>query len=98
MTFAHAWNSGLREIHRILRCPVEFAQTTDSWVFPQRVIELPITSGDSHLLHILEAHADDLLSERRVAAGLQGLVENQLLSVLPSGRVHGNRRSAARDE
>jgi hypothetical protein len=33
-------------------------------VFPQRVMELPITSRDSHLLHILEAHADDLLSER----------------------------------
>ena len=87
MTFAHPRNSGLREIHRILRCPVEFAQATDSWVFPQRVMELPITSGDSHLLHILEAHADDLLSERRIATGLQGLVENQLLSMLPSGRV-----------
>jgi AraC-like DNA-binding protein len=77
----------LREIHRILRCPVEFAQTTDSWVFPQRVMELPITSGDSRLLHILEAHADDLLSERHSATGLRGLVENQLLSLLPSGRV-----------
>src|SRR5215469_958024 len=87
MTFAHPRNSGLREIHRILRCPVEFAQTTDSWVFPQRVVELPITSGDSHLLHILEAHADDLLSERRTTTGLRGLVENQLFSMLPSGRV-----------
>jgi len=87
MTFAHARSWGLREIHRILRCPVEFAQTTDSWVLPERVMELPITSGDSHLLHILEAHADDLLSERRAAAGLRGLVENQLLSMLPSGRV-----------
>src|SRR5215469_16768730 len=27
MTFAHPRNSGLREIHRILRCPVEFATT-----------------------------------------------------------------------
>jgi len=62
MTFAHPRNLGLREIHRILRCPVEFAQTTDSWVLPQRVMELPIASGDSHLLLILEAHADDLLS------------------------------------
>src|SRR5215510_7960869 len=87
MTFAHPRNSGLREIHRILRCPVEFAQTAGSWVFPQRVMELQITSGDSHLLHILEAHADDLLSERRTTTGLRGLVENQLLSALPSGRV-----------
>ena len=31
MTFAHPRDSGLREIHRILRCPVEFAQTTDSY-------------------------------------------------------------------
>jgi AraC-like DNA-binding protein len=88
ITFAHTRDSRfLREIHGILRCPVEFAQTSDSWVFPQRVVELPITSGDSRLLHILEAHAEDLLSERRTAAGLQGLVENQLLSMLPSGRV-----------
>jgi AraC-like DNA-binding protein len=56
-------------------------------VFPQRVMELPITSRDSHLLHILEAHADELLSERRSATGLRGLVENQVLSMLPGGRV-----------
>jgi AraC-like DNA-binding protein len=87
MTFAHPRSLGLREIHRILRCPVQFAQTTDSWVLPQRVMELPIASGDSQLLHILEAHADDLLSERRTAAGLRGLVENRLLSMLPSGKV-----------
>jgi AraC-like DNA-binding protein len=87
MTFTHPRNLALREIHRILRCPVEFAQTTDSWVLPQSVMELPITSGDSHLLHILEAHADDLLSERRTATGLRGLVEIQLLSMLPSGKV-----------
>jgi AraC-like DNA-binding protein len=87
MTFAHPRNLGLREIHRILRCPVQFAQTTDSWVLPQHVMELPIASGDSHLLHILEAHADDLLSERRTATGLRGSVENRLLSMLPSGKV-----------
>jgi AraC-like DNA-binding protein len=50
-------------------------------------MELPIISGDSHLLQILETHADDLLSQRRAAAGLRGLVENQLTSLLPSGRV-----------
>jgi hypothetical protein len=50
-------------------------------------MELPINSEDSHLLHILEAHADDLLSERRIATGLRGLAENQLLSMLLSGRV-----------
>jgi AraC-like DNA-binding protein len=44
-------------------------------------------SEDSHLLHILEAHADDLLAERRTVSGLRGLVENQLLGLLPSGRV-----------
>jgi len=88
ITFAHVRNSGLRETHGILRCPVEFAQTTDSLVLPQSVMELRIASGASQLLHILEAHADDLLSERRTVAGLRGLVENQLLGMLPSGRVH----------
>jgi hypothetical protein len=75
MTFAHPRNSGLREIHRNLRCPVEFAETADIWVFPRRVMALPITSEDSYLLHILEAQADDLLSERRTTTGLRGLVE-----------------------
>ena len=53
MSFAHARNSGLKEVHRILRCPVEFAQATDSWVLPQSVMELPILSEDSRLLRIL---------------------------------------------
>lgn len=85
--FAHARNSGVREIHRILRCPVEFVQPVDSWVLPQRIMELPIVSEDSHLLQILEAHAGDILSERRAPAGLRRLVEDQLVSLLPSGRV-----------
>jgi AraC-like DNA-binding protein len=87
MTFAHTRNSDLREVHRLLRCPVEFAHVTDSWVLPQSVMELPIRSEDSHLLQILTAHADDLLAERGTAAGLQSMVESQLLSLLPSGRV-----------
>ena len=87
MTFAHARNSGLREVRRLLRCPVEFAQATDSWVFPQSVMQLPIVSEDSHLLRILEAHADDLLAQRHSATGLRSMVENHLLTVLPSGRV-----------
>jgi AraC-like DNA-binding protein len=86
ITFAHTRNSGLREIHRILRCPVEFACAADSWVLPESVMELPIVSKDSHLLQILETHADDLLSQRHSAAGLRGLVESQLASVLPRGR------------
>ena len=87
MTFAHGRNSELRDIHRILRCPIEFMQVTDSWVLPRRVMELPIVSEDARLLHILEAHADALLSERRNAGGLQELVEDRLVAVLPSGRV-----------
>ena len=87
MTFAHARNSGLRDVHRILRCPVEFMQATDSWALPRSVMELPIVSEDSRLLHILEAHADALLSERRTGAELRELVEDQLVAALPSGRV-----------
>jgi AraC-like DNA-binding protein len=87
ITFAHSRNCRLREVHVMLRCPVEFTQPTDSWVLPQDVIDLPISSGDSRLLQILQEHAEDLLAERRVGAGLRGLVENQLLSKLPSGKV-----------
>jgi AraC-like DNA-binding protein len=87
VTFVHSRNSDLREIHRLMRCPVEFAQATGSWVFPQSVMELPIISQDSRLLQILEAHAGDLLSERQTLVGLRGLVENHLQNVLPGGRV-----------
>jgi len=87
MTFAHTRNSELRDVHRTLRCPVEFMQATDSWVLPRTVMELPIVSEDARLLRILEAHADALLSERRAGAELRELVEDQLVAALPSGRV-----------
>ena len=86
MTFAHARNSEFREVHRILRCPIEFVHAMDSWVLPRSVMELPIVSQDAHLLQILEAHADDLLSERRSATGIRGVIENHLVSALASGQ------------
>ena len=86
MSFAHARVEGLREIHRILRCPIDFMQAADTWVLPQSVMDLPIISEDNRLLHILEAHADELLLERRTKAGLRGQVEDQLLRLLPSGK------------
>lgn len=87
IAFAHARNSQLKEVHSILRCPIEFMQAADSWVFPESVMQLPIVSSDRHLLQILESHADDLLAERRKADGLRGLVENHLFKGLPSGKV-----------
>ena len=85
VTFTHARNADLREVHRLLRCPVDFAQGIDSWVLPQRVMDLPIVSGDSQLLKILTAHADDLIAERHSVTGLKSMVANQLTSLLPSG-------------
>jgi AraC-like DNA-binding protein len=85
VTFTHARDAGQREIHRLLRCPVEFAQPVDSWVLPQQIMELPIVSGDNHLLRILTVHADELLTERHLVTGLQSMVADQLISLLPSG-------------
>ena len=85
VTFTHARNADLREVHRLLRCPVDFAQGVDSWILPQRVMDLPIVSQDGQLLKILAAHADDLLAERHSVTGLQSMVANQLASLLPSG-------------
>ena len=85
VTFTHSRNTGRKEVHRFLRCPVEFAQTSDSCTLPQRVMDLPIVSTDRRLLQILTAHADDLLAERRSASGLQRMVANQLLNLLPKG-------------
>src|SRR5215469_5795775 len=87
VTFAHAREAGQREVHRLLRCPVEFAQTVDSWVLPQRIMDLPIVSGDSYLLRILTVHADELLTERHSATSLQSMVADQLISLLPSGEI-----------
>ena len=61
-------------------------QAVDSWVLPQSILELPVISEDSRLLQILEAHAGDMLSEKRAPAGLRSLVEDQLIGLLPSGR------------
>jgi len=85
VTFTHGRNADLREVHRLLRCPVDFAQGQDSWVLPQRVMDLPIVSGDTQLLKILTAHADDLLAEKHSVTGLQSTVASQLASLLPSG-------------
>jgi len=85
VTFTHARNSDLREVHRLLRCPVDFAQAVDSWVLPRHVLDLPMVSGNSRLLRILTTHADDLLAQRHPVSGLQGMVANQLVSLLPSG-------------
>ena len=85
VTFTHGRDAGLREVHRLLRCPVEFAQTVDSWVLPQRILDLPIVSEDSYLLRVLTVHADELLTERHSVTGLQSMVADQLISLLPSG-------------
>ena len=85
VTFTHPRDAGQREVHRLLRCPVEFAQTVDSWVLPQRILDVPIVSGDSYLLRVLTVHADELLTERHSVTGLQSMVADQLISLLPSG-------------
>jgi len=85
VTFTHTRDAGQREVHRLLRCPVEFAQAVDSWVLPQRIMNLPIVSGDSYLLRILTVHADELLAERHSVTGLRSMVADQLVSLLPSG-------------
>jgi AraC-like DNA-binding protein len=87
LSFAHARNSALKEVHRILRCPVEFSQPTDCWVLPQSVMALPIISKDDRLLRILEGHADHLLEERQAPGGCRGVVEDQLIGVIASGKV-----------
>jgi AraC-like DNA-binding protein len=83
--FTHPRNSGLKEVHKLLRCPVEFEQAVDAWVLPRRVMDLPIVSEDSRLLQILTTHADDLLAEKQSVSGLKSVVVNQLVTLLPSG-------------
>jgi AraC-like DNA-binding protein len=106
VTFTHARNADLREVHRLLSCPVDFAQPVDTVILPQLIMDLPIVSEDSNLLQILTAHADDLLAERHSVGGLQSMVINQLIELLPSGeartaavaqRLGMSRRSFARN-
>jgi hypothetical protein len=86
VTFSHARNADLREVHRLQRCPVDFAQRVDSWVLPQRVMDLPIVSGDSQLLKILTAHADDLLAERNRLPGYKARWQTSSPACFPAGR------------
>jgi hypothetical protein len=44
VTFTHARNADLREFHRLLRCPVDFAQAVDSWVLPTPACHEPADS------------------------------------------------------
>ena len=83
--FTHARNSDLRKAHHLLQCPIDFAQAVDSSVLPQRVMDLPIISADSYLVPILRAHAGHLVAERHSINGLQNIVVNQLVDLLPSG-------------
>jgi transcriptional regulator GlxA family with amidase domain len=48
-------------------------------------MDLPIVFGDSYLLRILTAHAEDLLAERHSVTGLQSMVTSHLASLLSSG-------------
>src|SRR5215204_2996313 len=86
MDFGHARNSGLKEIHRILRCPVELVQATVCWVLPRSVIGLPILSEDSRLLHSWRRMLTIYLGKGRPWGGLQGILENQLVGALANGR------------
>jgi AraC-like DNA-binding protein len=85
ITFTHTRNTDQTEVHRLLRCPVNFGQAVDSWVLPQRAMDLPIVFGDSYLLQILAAYAKDLLAERHSITGLQSMVASQLANLLSSG-------------
>jgi AraC-like DNA-binding protein len=85
VTFTHTRNDDQSEVQRLLRCPVDFGQAADSWVLPQRVMHLPIVFGDSYLLRILTAHAEDLLAERHSVTRLQSMVTSHLASLLSSG-------------
>ena len=87
ITFTHTRNANQREVYRLLRCPVDFGQAVDSWVLPQRAMDLPIVFGDSYLLRILTAYAEDLLAERHSATALQRMVASQLASLLSSGEL-----------
>jgi AraC-like DNA-binding protein len=61
------------------------ARETLSYLDRKGIVDLPIISGDSRLLQILTAHADDLLAEKHSVSALQSMVVNQLVDLLPSG-------------
>jgi AraC-like DNA-binding protein len=88
ITFTHVQTSDARKVERLLGCPVEFAHSEDSWVFPERVMQFALASSDGQLLELLRAHADNLLAGKRTASRLQDVVERQVLTLLPGGSAH----------
>ena len=92
VTFTHARDPGLREVHRLFRCPVEFAQAVDSRALLQRILDLPIVSGDSYPLRVLTVYADELLPRGTRLPACRASWQTSSSACFPVAN-HGLRRS-----
>lgn len=71
-----------KEYHRFFKVPVSFNQENDSIIFPEEDLQRPIASADSHLLGLIESHAEALQKEFNIdndlATKVRLLIRQQL--------------------
>jgi AraC-like DNA-binding protein len=88
VTFAHGRDADVAEIDRFFGCSVEFNAAADTMVFSTALLSASIHTSDTYLLNILKDHCERMLTERgKVSSALRSMVENEIVQLLPNGRV-----------
>ena len=84
--FAHARESGQREVAALLGCPAHFGSETTEMLVSADQLALPVSAADPYLLAVLEQHADEALGRQAQARdGLRERVGRLLTQDLPRG-------------
>ena len=84
--FAHARESGQREVATLLGCPARFGTETTEMLVSADQLALPVSAADPYLLAVLEQHADEVLARQAQARdGLRERVGRLLTQDLPKG-------------
>ena len=77
--------SELAEYKRVFGAPVRFGQAKNALWFKREVLDVPIRSADSGLLHILERYCRDILGRRPKNEDLVYQVRTLIADLLPTG-------------
>ncbi len=83
--FDHAEPDDISEHRRLFGAPLSFNAPSNAMVFTKAVLDLPIHSADSRLLHILEKYCEAVLKERGYGSDLMFQVQGMIVKLLPEG-------------
>ena len=85
LRFAHTRASSLKEVARLLGCPVRFGAEATELVVGADQLALPVRGADPYLLALVTRHAEETLAARARPEGLRARVERLVLRRLPNG-------------